>query len=803
MLPRTRGEARKREAATTRPVGHPAGHTCVKSQSAALGPVLTSHCNAAVPRLDIVTPRLPAYRAPVDAFVDRLAERAMRISKHWPMVLLLAAAGCGDDPAVTAPADPDAGVADTSPDAGPDLGTDAAEDTGALDGGPADTGADALPDDAPDTGTDAEPDAGEPVPVRTTMHRLNNAEYDNTVRDLLWTDQQPAESFPPDDIGYGFDNISDVLSMSPLHLEMYELAAQSLVAEALRVPIYEPLRFFVLGGDGEATTGGGSGDGWNLWSNGEWSMSTVLPEDGRYRVTLHAYGQQAGAEVVHGFLGIDSLPTFEFDMPETVDLPAFISTEFETTAGPHTFGAFFTNDYYNPDAGEDRNMIILDMTVEGPLDLRLPGEAPRDRLILCDPEVDDPRGCAIETLDAFLPRAWRRPVPSEERDRLMAIYDEVEGETGSFDQGLRWSFVASLVSPHFVFRVEPDPALDNVRPLNDYEVASRLSYFLWSSMPDEELFDLADRGELTDPDVLAEQVDRMLDDPRAIALVDNFAGQWLYIRDIRNVFPDIWIFPTFDDDLNEAMIEEMRLFFWSFITDESPMLELLTADYTYVNERLATHYGIEGMEGEEFARVSLAGLPRQGILTQAGLLTVLSTPTRTSLVRRGKWVLGQLLCSEPSAPPPGVEGLPEQTEDGGTLREILERHRADPVCATCHIEMDAIGFGLENYDGIGLYRLEDNGEPVDATGELAGQAFDDAISLSEILVEDARFARCISQKLYIYALGRGLGVGDLDPLNHVLEEFVDGGHSFRDLAALIATSDPFLFHSADRGEEDE
>ena len=723
--------------------------------------------------------------------------RTLRLS--LPVLLALTAACVDGTPSTQQTSDAgaiDGGTDDTVDVGAVDVPTDGTESGS----GEGDAGTDARAD--ADASTDTEPDAEDPLPMRTTMHRLNNAEYDNTVRDLLWTELTPAESFPPDDIGYGFDNIADVLSLSPLHLEMYELAAQALVEEALRIPIYEPERFYRLGADGEATTGGRSGDSWNLWSNGEWSMTVTLPEDGRYRVTLQAYGQQAGPEPVHGFIGIDSVPSFEFDLVETAERPALLTTEFETTAGVHSFGVFFTNDYYRPEEGEDRNMVIMDMTVEGPLDLRVPGEAPRDRLVTCDPEANA-RACAVDTLDRFLPRAWRRPVPGEERERLMTLYDTVIGEGGSFDEGLHWAFVGALMSPHFVFRVEPDPVLENIRPLNDHEIASRLSYFLWSSMPDAELFALAGAGELNDPEVLAAQIDRMLDDPKSVALVDNFAGQWLYIRDIANVFPDTWIFPEFDDELRDAMIEEMRLFFASFITDDRPMIELLTADYTFVNERLARHYGIEGMEGDEFARVSLEGLPRRGVLTQAGLLTVLSTPTRTSLVRRGKWVLGQLLCSEPDAPPPGVEGLPEQGEEGGTLREVLERHRADPVCATCHIEMDTIGFGLENYDGIGLYRLEDNGDTVDASGELAGRAFDGAIELSNILVEDARFARCLTQKLYIYALGRGLGPSDLGPLNHVLEQFIAGGYSFRDLTALIATSDPFLFHAADPGDDDE
>jgi hypothetical protein len=705
-----------------------------------------------------------------------------------------------DDPGGTSGAD--AGVSD----AGSDAETDDAVPTDVAPDGPASdaTESDTTEGDAPDSTLDVEPDVppAEVVPVRTTMHRLNSAEYDNTVRDLLWTRQTPADSFPADDTGYGFDNISDVLSMSPLHLEMYELAAQTLTTEALRIPIFEPVRFYTPGELGEATTGAARTDGWNVWSNGEWWMQATLPQSGRYRMTVQVYGQQAGPDAVGLSLGMDHVPTYEFEVTETIALPLVIEVEFETTAGPHSFSAFFTNDFYDPDLGLDRNLVVMDMAVEGPLGLRRPDETARDRLVTCDPE--DGRECAAATLDAFLPRAWRRPVGEDERERLMAIYDLVETETGSFEQGLYWSFVASLISPHFLFRVEPDPVLENVRPLNDHEIASRLSYFLWSSMPDQELRDLAERGQLQDREVLATQVDRMLDDPRSIALVDNFAGQWLYIRNIDNLFPDTWVFPDFDPELQAAMSEEMRLFFHSFITDDQPMTELITADYTFVNERLARHYGIEGMSGEEFARVSLEGLPRRGILTQAGLLTVLSTPTRTSVVRRGKWVLGQLLCSEPPAPPPGVEGLVDPGEGGGTLREVLERHRADPVCASCHTSMDAIGFGLENYDGIGLYRLEDNGDPIDATGELPGAPpFDGAVEMSEVLAEDARFARCISQKLYIYALGRGLGIADLGPMNHVLEEFVDSGHSFRDLTMLIATSDPFLYHSADRGGDDE
>jgi hypothetical protein len=311
-------------------------------------------------------------------------------------------------------------------------------------------------------------------------------------------------------------------------------------------------------------------------------------------------------------------------------------------------------------------------------------------------------------------------------------------------------------------------------------------------MPDAELFEAAAAGELQNPAEITRQVRRMLADDRSDALVDGFANQWLYIRDIDNVFPDIWIFPDFDEALREAMIREMELFFESFVHEDRSMLELLTAPDTFVNERLARHYGIEGVRGPEFVRVSLDGLPRSGILSQAGLLTVLSTPLRTSVVRRGKWVLGQLLCAEPPPPPPGVEGLMADEIEAATLRERLEIHRAQPACAACHAAMDPIGFGLENYDGIGGWRELDDGLPVDSTGVLPdGREFSGAVELSGILSEDQRFTQCLVDQLYTYALGRGVIETDRPYLRDIARGFIDANRRFEELAIQIATSEPF------------
>jgi len=403
-------------------------------------------------------------------------------------------------------------------------------------------------------------------------------------------------------------------------------------------------------------------------------------------------------------------------------------------------------------------------------------------------------------------RAWRRPLTPAEVDALMGLYqvvlDEVEDGEDTFEDAVRIILEAALFSPHFLFRVEldPDPTSLVPHPLSDYELASRLSYFLWSSMPDDQLFALAAAGELHDPAVLEQQVDRMLADSRSEALVHNFAGQWLYIRALDDLFKDTWTFPNFDDSLRASMRVEMQEFFRSFITEARPMSDLINGTTTMVDDNLAAIYGVEPM-GNGWYEIDLAGLPRRGLLTSPGLMTVLSHPETTSPVKRGKWILDQLLCLPPPPPPPDIEIPPPDPDSGETMREQLAKHREDPLCASCHDQMDPLGLALENYDAIGQHRTHDKGFLIDPSGEMAtdGTPFQDALELAELMAADQEFPGCTVSKTFVYALGRGLTLDDLDDLDAIEAGFVLANMRFPDLVKLIVTSDPFMQR---RGEEE-
>jgi hypothetical protein len=462
-------------------------------------------------------------------------------------------------------------------------------------------------------------DCDNPDPGRVTIRRLNRAEYNNTIRDLVGVDFQPADDFPADDSGHGFDNIGDALSISPVLFERYLDAAEQVIDRAL---------------------------------------------------TNHVPG------------------------------------------------------------------------------------GPRERLLVSD----DPR----EIIISFTKRAFRRSANEREVDRLMEIY-QVAREDGEEHEGsIRLALQAVLTSPHFIFRGEVQPDPDNprsVHTIDEFALATRLSYFLWSSTPDDELLALAEKGRLRRN--LRKQVDRLLADPRSQALVDNFAGQWLQLRNVEMMTPDPELFPTFDQDLQTAMRHETEMFFGHILRENRSVIELLDADYTFVNEPLARHYGLEGVEGDEFRRVSLKGTQRGGLLTHASILTLTSNPTRTSPVKRGKWVLDNLLGTPPPPPPPGVPELEtgEQAVLTGTLRERMVQHRDDPNCSSCHERMDPIGFGLENFDAVGAWRDREGEFQIDASGTLVtGEGFDGADELQRILVKQQRdqFVRCFAGKLITYALGRGL-----------------------------------------------
>lgn len=632
-------------------------------------------------------------------------------------------------------------------------------------------------------------------PQRVTIHRLNRAEYNNTVRDLLGTRRRPADAFPADDRGYGFDNIADVLSVSPLHLELYDRAAEALVEEAIGAPSVMSMRQQfeaerLMGSVGAATT-----NAWNLYSNGEVAAMYTAPAAGRYRLTVRAWQTRAGTEDANMAMEVDGASVRMVRVPNLAAMPGEFSVEFTAMrAGPVTVGAAFLNDFLSADRTEDRNLFVDWIRVEGPLDAT---SAPPSRAqwITCDPAAMGEDPCAQQVLSRFGRRAWRRPVTTTE---VMGLWSRMRGVTrmhsGTWEDAIKLSMRAMLVSPNFVFRVEIDPDLTATAPhaLTDHELATRLSYFLWSSMPDAELDMLADTGRLREPATITAQVRRMLADPKAQALSQNFAGQWLYSRQLDEHETNAMLFPRFTADVRAGMRAETEAYFDHFLRGDGAMTEFLTANFTFIDERLASLYGVTLPMGTGVRRASLAGTPRLGFLTQGTVLTVTSHADRTSPVKRGQWVLSQLLCTPPPPPPPEVEGLPMETTPSGSLRQRLEAHRAQPACRACHDQMDPIGFGLENFDAVGVHRTMDGMFPIDSTGTLPdGRAFDGAQALARLVQTDRRFPRCVTTQLMTYAMGRGLNEADDPQLESIARDWAASGQRLRELVERIALSPAF------------
>lgn len=672
------------------------------------------------------------------------------------------------------------------------------------DGGHDDGGSDGADDDG---GDDDGPGADADDPGRVTLHRLNRAEYNNTIRDLFWgLDISPADNFPADDHSLGFDNIADVLSVTPVLFELYERAAQQALDAALAADVSGELvhtEAEAVGSDVGAECCGGF---WNLSSNGSVTAAVQVAGDGEYRVSVRAYQQAAGPDDANMRVLIDGTEAGAFDVAALSDAPGVFEVETTLTEGAHTVAVEFTNDYFDGPAAEDRNLLIDWIDVEG-----LGGGdglvSVRDQLISCDPVADGSDTCAREVLEAFAPRAWRRPSTSAEVDALMAVFAGAQAEGSDWDDALSVALQASLVSPHFIYRVEIDPEPGSLvaHPLDDYELASRLSYFLWSSMPDEALFQRAAAGQLSDPDVVRTEVARMLVDERAEALVANFFGQWLWVRALTDTLSkDYDLYPQFDAALQASMATETTLFLQTFLTEGRSLQDLLVAEESFVDASLAQLYGLPAPEPGDvddngFARVAFDGAPRRGLLTQGGLMSVLAHPNVTSPVRRGKWVLEQLLCQPPPAPPPGVEVPPVEPSEGGTMREQLEAHRADPTCAACHNLMDPLGLALEHYDAIGAYRELDGGFAIDTTGTLPdGTPFDGAMQMASLLADSDGFARCTIRKTMTYALGRDVGPSDTTYVEDVMADFVAGNMTLESLLVAVATNDTFTMR---RGEE--
>ena len=635
-------------------------------------------------------------------------------------------------------------------------------------------------------------------PGRITARRLNRTEYSNTIRDLLGLRFDGRGEFPSDDSGHGFDNIGEVLTISPTLMDKYVSAAESISRRALAAdPL--PARPVEAAYEGKAKTIRQLGPGMiEARHRVEW--------DGEYIIRIGLQGErpEGSAPVLLRF-SRDGETLNEMEVATEPSGLVFFNPFSEEEmrlylpSGDSTFRVQFVGDEFvsgldDEDIWErDKNKYLDSIVFVGPFasDVEAPS---RKAILICEPSSG--RTCVERIVSRLAKRAYRRPVTPDEVESLMRFVDLAKSEGLSDEQGIQLAIQAMLVSPHFLFRIEHDP--DPTDPsskhrVSDFELASRLSYFLWSSMPDDELLDLAESGGLTDQ--LDTQVDRMLADPRSAAFAESFSGQWLETRALDSVSPDPELFPEWDDSLREAMKGETTRFFDAMLRENRPISEFLDADFTFVNAPLAKHYGIEGIGGEEFQRIDLETPQRGGILSHASVLTVTSYPTRTSPVIRGKYVLEAILGQPPPDPPDNVPALDQAgLGPNSTVREQLEAHRADPGCASCHVRMDQLGFGLEKYDAIGRWR------DVDSSGLLPnGKSFESPDQLRRILLDDTDlFAHALTEKMLIYALGRGLETYDRITVNNVTKRLAADDYRFQTLIREVVRSLPFQNR---RGEE--
>ncbi|MCG6156215.1 DUF1592 domain-containing protein [Rubinisphaera margarita] len=605
-------------------------------------------------------------------------------------------------------------------------------------------------------------------PGRVTVRRLNRIEYNNTVRDLLGINVDLASTFPADDVGYGFDNIGDVLTISPLLMERYIEASEKAVDVAITLP--ESLRLkeqwagerFKLGGSGRA-----SGRSVTFASNGFATARFRIKAEGEYQFEVVVSASQAGDGVAQVQIELDGKPVGTHDVPgHRVDRT--VKWNKHLKVGDHQLEIRFANDHYDPDAEDpqrrDRNLYLSSAAIEGPEKLSLDSfPAAHRRLMVAQPGKDlPPKEAARKVLAPLVERAFRRPTRPGELDRYLKIFEIAQSRGESYERSMQVAIQGVLVSPEFLFRIEGEEDSSGSKnvTLDDFALASRLSYFLWSSMPDDELFALARSGKLSDEAVLEQQVRRMLKDEKSQALTENFIGQWLGLRRLPETTPDKDLFPMFNTKLATDMQRETELLFAHVLEQDLSLTELITADYTFVNESLARLYGLENIKGNDFQKVSLKETPRRGLIAHAGVLTLTSFPNRTSPVKRGEWVLENILAQAPPPAPASVPGLEETQAANPNLsfREQLVLHQKDPICSSCHKLMDGIGFGLQNFDAIGRWREKDGEHAIDAQGDLPdGTSFNGPSELIDILSRKPDdFTRCMAEKMLTYAVGRGL-----------------------------------------------
>jgi hypothetical protein len=670
-----------------------------------------------------------------------------------------------------------------------------------------------------------------PNPGRASMHRLNRTEYANAIRDLLALDIDATALLPPDDESSGFDNIADVLRVSPSLMERYLSASWNISRLALgNLSIAPTTATYRVRPDLSQDQ---HIEGLPLGTRGGILVKHTFPVDGEYvlkvrlwrntfdllrgmedphQIEVSVDGQRVRLVTVGGH--DDFVKMAENPGAFGADLDQRLTIRMPVKAGVRTITAatilrshaqkddlikpFLRTTIDGLDITGDPSVDRLN--IEGPFNQTSAGDtASRRRILICQPAAaKDDLPCARKILSTLAQRAYRRPLKASDLEEPLSFYQRRRNNKGSFDAGIESALQLILASPEFLFRFEPDPAgvpAGTAYRIDDIALASRLSFFLWSSIPDDQLLNIATQGKLKDPAVLDQQIKRMVADPRASALADNFAEQWLFLRNLKNASPNLDTFPDFDDNLRQAMREETKLFFDSILREDRSVLDLLNANYTFVNERLARHYGIPNIYGSYFRRIPVTDENRRGLLGQASILTVTSYPNRTSPVQRGKWILTNILGTPPTPPPPNVPELKENAEDAQpkSVRERMEAHRADAVCAGCHKVMDPVGFALENFDAIGRWRNSDDGAKIDPAGSLFnGARVDGPAALRQTVASRPEiFVGVMTEKLMTYALGRGVEYYDMPAVRKIVRDAAARDFKFSALISGVVKSAPF------------
>ncbi len=656
--------------------------------------------------------------------------------------------------------------------------------------------------------TISEVDCGKtPNPGSITLRRLNRNEYRNTVRDLLGIDYSPAADFPGDDVGYGFDNIGDVLTLPPILMEKYITAAEEISKRAIAAP--EPGQLFEINLSGEQlSTGEGVSKGngkLTFFANGSTNFAEQIPWIGPFTLELLMGASRAGNEPARVAVFVDDKKIREIPIQANENDPKVYTVPVRLRGGKRTVKIAFINDFYIAPKGnekaQDRNAYLYNVRLWGrkaPERLN-PADLPptHAKLVTIEPSATVTVEDAIrKVISPLASRAFRRPATKQEIDRIVKFCSQAYEDGESYEGSLQLAIQALLVSPHFLFKVEqvPKAIVPGEFPrISSFELATRMSYFLWSTMPDDRLLQLALSNELQKPEVLRSEVRRMIQDRRATEFVENFAAQWLTLRKLDLFQPNAQLFPSWNERIRDLARRETYAFFYGVMKEDLSILTLIDADFTYMNEELAKFYGIPGVKGPEFRKVSLTGQPRLGLLTQASVLAVTSNPTRTSPVKRGKWILDNILGTPPPNPPPGVPEL-EKAKLTGTLRERIEQHRSDVACAGCHKLMDPLGLALENFNAVGLWRTQDEGQKIDASGVLPdGTTVKHAGDLIRTLraAHADQFSRCLTEKMMCFALGRGLEYYDRCTVDQIVSKLKSNDYRFSMLVTEIVLSDPF------------